>query len=61
MRGKSQEVLRNKILLHRNLQQLEQQVSNVLGSEIKFKILNKNLKNKDEYINLQVLNQTKTV
>ena len=59
MRGKSQEVLRNKILLHRNLQQLEQQVSNVLGSEIKFKILNKNLKNKDEYINLQVLNQTK--
>lgn len=59
MRGKSQEVLRNKILLHRNLQQLEQQVSNVLGSEIKFKILNKNLKNKDEYINLQVLNQSK--
>lgn len=59
MRGKSQEVLRNKILLHRNLQQLEQQVSNVLGSDIKFKILNKNLKNKDEYINLQVLNQNK--
>ncbi|UWX67340.1 AAA family ATPase [Empedobacter stercoris] len=59
MRGKSQEVLRNKILLHRDLQQLEHQVSNVLGSEIKFKILNKNQKNKDEYINLQVLNQTK--
>ncbi|MDY3352383.1 AAA family ATPase [Riemerella anatipestifer] len=59
MRGKSQEVLRNKILLHRNLQRLEEQVSNVLGSEIKFKILNKSLKNKDEYINLQVLNQTK--
>ena len=59
MRGKSQEVLRNKILLHRNLQQLEQQVSNVLGSDIQFKIINKNLKNKDEYINLQVLNQAK--
>lgn len=60
MRGKSQEVLRNKITLHKNLTQLEQQVSNVLGSDIKFKIVNKNLKNKDEYINLQVLNQGKS-
>lgn len=60
MRGKSQEVLRNKITLHKNLTQLEQQVSNVLGCDIKFKIVNKNLKNKDEYINLQVLNQGKS-
>lgn len=60
MRGKSQEVLRNKITLHKNLTQLEQQVSNVLGCDIKFKIVNKNLKNKDEYINLQVINQGKS-
>jgi len=60
MRGKSQEVLRNKITLHKNLTLLEQQVSNVLGCDIKFKIVNKNLKNKDEYINLQVLNQGKS-
>ena len=60
MRGKSQEVLRNKITLHKNLTQLEKQVSNVLGSDIKFKIVNKNLKNKDEYINLQVLNHGKS-
>ncbi|MCG2611651.1 AAA family ATPase [Flavobacterium sp. SM15] len=56
-RGKSQEVLRNKILLHNNLINLETQVSNVLGGEVKFKITNKDRKDRDEYINLQVQNR----
>lgn len=56
MRGKSQEVLRSKILLHNNLTTLENQVSNVLGTEVKFKITNLDKKDKDEYINLQVQN-----
>lgn len=56
IRGKSQEVLRNKILLHNNLTNLETQVSDVLGSEVKFKITNKDKKDRDEYINLQVEN-----
>lgn len=54
MRGKSQEVLRSKILLHNNLTNLETQVSNVLGTTVKFEIKNKDKKDKDEYINLQV-------
>ena len=54
MRGKSQEVLRSKILLHNNLTKLESQVSDVLGTPVKFQITNKNRKDIDEYINLQV-------
>lgn len=56
MRGKSQEVLRSKILLHNDLTNLENQVSDVLGTPIKFHITNGNRKDKDEYINLQVEN-----
>lgn len=56
MRGKSQEVLRSKILLHNNVTDLETQVSNVLGKPVKFQITNQNKKDKDEYINLQVEN-----
>lgn len=56
MRGKSQEVLRNKILLHNNLTDLEALVSDVLGRPVKFKITNQNRKDKDEYINLLVEN-----
>lgn len=54
MRGKSQEVLRSKILLHSNLSNLENQVSTVIGRRIKFDITNRNRKDKDEFINLQV-------
>lgn len=54
MRGKSQEVLRSKILLHSNLSNLENQVSYVIGRPIKFDITNRNKKDKDEFINLQV-------
>lgn len=54
MRGKSQEVLRSKILLHSNLSNLENQVSTVIGRTIKFDITNRNKKEKDEFINLQV-------
>lgn len=60
MRGKSQEVLRSKILLHSNLNELQEKVSSVLNSEVRFKILNKDKKNKDEYINLQVENAGKS-
>lgn len=57
MRGKSQEVLRSKILLHNDLSNLESQVSDVLGSDVKFLITNENRKDKDEYVNLQVKNR----
>ncbi|MBN1988228.1 MAG: AAA family ATPase [Bacteroidales bacterium] len=56
LRGKSQEVLRSKILLHSNLSKLENQVSEVIGQSIKFDITNRNRKDKDEFINLQVQN-----
>jgi len=56
MRGKSQEVLRSKILLHSNLEKLENQVSDVLGTPVKFNITNRDRKDQDEYISLQVKN-----
>jgi len=59
-RGKSQEVLRSKILLHRNKEKLERQVSDVLGKQVKFDISNINRRDKDEYINLQVTTDNKT-
>ncbi len=56
MRGKSQEVLRNKILLHSDKASLETRVSEVLGNEVKFEITNQNKMDKDEYINVLVEN-----
>ena len=61
MRGKSQEVLRSKIFLHRNLSKLENQVSDVIGQPVKFDITNRNRKDKDEFINLQVQNAGKSL
>jgi AAA15 family ATPase/GTPase len=59
-RGNSQEVLRSKILLHKNKEKLEEQVSKVLGTDIKFHLSNKNKKDKDEYVILQVERNNKS-
>lgn len=59
-RGKSQEVLRSKILLHKNKEKLEEQVSKVIGKEIKFNLSNRNRKDKDEYVDLQVETNNKS-
>ena len=54
VRGKSQEVLRNKIRYHSNPERLRNQISEVLDRNVSFNLKNGNRLETDEYINLQV-------
>ena len=60
-KGKSNEVLRNKIITNYNtndrLSQLGVRVSSVLGNEVKFHFRNRNNRSEDEYIKLTVESQ----
>jgi predicted ATP-dependent endonuclease of OLD family len=54
MRGKSQEVLRNKILQHGNRSRFTEQVSKVLSRDLEFIFENENRSIQDEYVDLRV-------
>lgn len=54
MRGKSQEVLRNKIMRHQNITMLNEQVSHVLDKEIEFQVANEAQRENDEHIDLRI-------
>ncbi|MCB9186905.1 MAG: AAA family ATPase [Flavobacteriales bacterium] len=54
MRGKSQEVLRNKIMKHQNIVVLNEQVSHVLNKTIEFQVANRSRRETDEHIDLRI-------
>tara|TARA_R110000823_G_scaffold279201_2_gene397514 strand:+ start:493 stop:2145 length:1653 start_codon:yes stop_codon:yes gene_type:complete len=54
MLGKSQDVLRNKIVKHNHIGKLNEQVSEVMGSTFEFQHVNSSRQDNEEYIDLQV-------